>query len=164
MRPHGSSEQLEERRRAAVRAVIEDGESAQAAAKRAKVTVRTMKRWLASFRSEGDAGLTSVPSLGRRAALDAKDLERLEKILLRGAVAAGFDSELWTCRRIAKVIQKQFGVSFHKDHVSRILGKMGWTPQRPETRAVERDESAITQWRRKEWPRIRKTPSRRRPP
>jgi transposase len=81
----------------------------------------------------------------------------LETILLRGARGAGFSTDLWTCPRIVQVIQKVFGVCYHVDHIGRILRSLGWSPQKPQRWAIERDEAAIQRWVKADWPRVKKT-------
>jgi len=76
--------------------------------------------------------------------------------LLKGAQAAGFATDLWTCPRVAEHIQRTFGVGYHVDHVCRLLHGMNWSPQKPTRRAVERDEEGIAQWVRQVWPAIKK--------
>ena len=66
-----------------------------------------------------------------------------EELLQVGAEAAGFDTDLWTCPRVAKLIRKRFGARYHVDHIGRLLGSLGWSPQRPQRRALERDEARI---------------------
>ncbi len=67
----------------------------------------------------------------------------------------GFDTDLWTCKRVVIVIERLTGVRHHPSHIWRILRAMGWTVQRPERRALERDEAAIARWVKSDWPRIR---------
>jgi transposase len=86
-------------------------------------------------------------------------LERLEKKLLKGAQAAGFPTDLWTCPRVARLISSLFGVTYHVDHIGRLLHMLGWSPQKPERRAIERDEEKIRQWVKHQWPRIKKKPA-----
>jgi transposase len=64
--------------------------------------------------------------------------------------------DLWTCPRVALVIQEHFGVIYHTAHVWRLLRSLGWSCQKPEQRARERDEAEIARWRHEEWPRIKK--------
>jgi transposase len=80
----------------------------------------------------------------------------LKAILLRGARAAGFRTDLWTLRRVAQVIEHHFGVKYHPGHVWYLLRAMGWSPQKPERRARERDEAAIARWREEAWPQLEK--------
>ena len=77
---------------------------------------------------------------------------------MEGAESAGFSSNLWTCPRVAGIIRKRFRVRYHVDHIGRLLRSMGWTPQKPQRRAVERDEEAIQRWIKQDWPRIKKKP------
>jgi len=85
-------------------------------------------------------------------------LEQLEEILLEGAESSGYPSDLWTCRRVAEVIDARFYVRYHPGHVARLLHRLGWSPQKPQRRAVERNEEAIQTWVKHEWPRVKKTP------
>jgi transposase len=82
---------------------------------------------------------------------------RLLALLKKGAVAVGYDSDLWTCRRVRDLIGKTEGVWYDLNHVGRILHSLGLSVQKPEARARERDERAIERWRKRDWPRIKKT-------
>ena len=90
--------------------------------------------------------------------LTDKDLKHLEKMILKGAKAQGFANDLWTCARIAELVKREFGVDYHFNHVGKILARMGWSPQRPEKRAIGRDERRIKSWVKTEFPRIKKKP------
>jgi transposase len=79
------------------------------------------------------------------------------KLLLQGPLAHGYRTNLWTTVRIAEVIEREFGVNYHRDHVGRLMHRLDWTHQKPEMRAVERDEQAIQRWKRTDWPRVKKT-------
>jgi transposase len=83
---------------------------------------------------------------------------RLERLLLKGARGCGFPTELWTCARVAQLIRDRLGVDYHVDHIGRLLRALGWSPQKPARRALERDEAAIAGWIQEDWPRIKKTP------
>jgi transposase len=91
--------------------------------------------------------------------LSAKEKKSLEKLLLRGPLVAGYSTDVWTLKRIAEMIQTEFGVHYHPGHVWKLLrDDMGWSCQKPERRAYERDEAAIAHWKRYEWPHIKKRP------
>jgi transposase len=79
--------------------------------------------------------------------------------LARGAQAAGFATDLWTCPRVAALIQSRWGIWYHVDHICRLLHTLGWSPQRPARVAIERDEERIRTWVRGDWPRIKKKPT-----
>jgi len=93
---------------------------------------------------------------GRPSRLRPHQKEALRQILLRGPKAAGFSTDLWTLKRVAEVIGREFGLQYHPGHVWYILRDMGLSCQKPERRARERDEEAIRRWRKEEWPRIKK--------
>jgi transposase len=90
--------------------------------------------------------------------LDAAKRKKLVRLLLKGPMAQGCRTNLWTTARIAGLIGREFGVSYHPDHIGRLMHSLGWTPQKPERRALERNEEEIERWKQKEWPRIKKTP------
>jgi transposase len=115
-----------------------------------------VKAWERAWREGREAALAARPHHGPEPRLPLENLEHWSGMLRRGSRKAGFDLDLWTCSRVADVIEQQFGVSYHPDHVSRILLKLGWYCQKPERRAPERDEARIEHWRKAEWPRIRK--------
>ena len=158
MRPFGSPEELERRRRRAV-TLLEKGMGPGEVARRLGVDRRSVHRWAAAFHEEGEDGLSARPTPGRPAKLDEQEREELEQCLLEGATAFGFATDLWTCPRIARMIRREFGVSYHVDHIGRLLRSLGWSPQKPERRARERDEERIRGWIKKDWPRIKKKPS-----
>ena len=157
MRPLGSPESLERRRLRAI-ALLEEGWSPVEVARKMGVDRRSVRRWRASHDRAGPEGLLAQRSSGRPSKLDARDRRKLEHVLLKGARSCGFRTDLWTCPRIVEVIDREFGVRYHVDHIGRLLRGMGWTPQRPERRAMERDEARVRGWVKRDWPRVKKTP------
>jgi putative transposase len=138
--------------------LLNDGYQPVDVAQRVGVDRRSVRRWKAAYRKQGEAGIQARPAPGRPPALEAKDKTRLEKVLLKGAKAAGFPTDLWTCPRVAQVIWERFGVHYHVDHVGRLLHGLGFSPQKPARRAIERDEAEIQRWVKERWPRVKKTP------
>jgi transposase len=120
------------------------------------VSKGTVSRWLSVAETGGSEALMSHPSAGCPPKLTATQLGMLPELLWHGAEAYGFRGDVWTCARIAHVIQWELGVVYHKDHVSRLMKQMGWTPQIPITRAIQRDEVAIAHWRATVWPELRR--------
>lgn len=157
MRPAGSPEELEQRRARAI-AWLKEGLAPVEIAHRLGVDRRSVRRWKAAHREYGVSGIQAKPAPGRPSALNEKQKRRLEKLLLKGAAAAGFPTDLWTCPRVAQLIRRRFAVDYHVDHVGRLLHALGWSPQKPQRRAIERDEQAIREWVRQRWPRVKKTP------
>jgi transposase len=124
-------------------------------ARRLGVSRQTASRWHARWRQGGREGLAGPGRWGRPSRLSEGDWRRVEHALLAGAQAHGFDTDLWTLPRVAEVIWRLTGVSYHPGHVWWLLRRHQWSPQRPARRAAERDEDAIARWRAEDWPRIK---------
>jgi transposase len=157
MRPKGSAKVLEDRRRRAL-SLLGLGLSLNAVARKLACAASSVMRWRNSVRRRGEQGLKVRSSPGRPAKLTRRQLRRLVDILTAGALRAGYRTELWTMARIAKVIRETFGVKYHRDHIGRLMHRLGWSHQKPERRAVERDEEKIEEWTRTTWARVKKTP------
>lgn len=156
MRPSGTPEQLETRRRRAV-ALLHAGTPYREVARQVGVSLSSVVRWEQAYRRDKRNGLRARPIPGRPCRLLASQQEQLKAVLLRGARAAGYATELWTLKRVGEVIGKRFGVRYSPVGVWALLRHgLGWSWQKPERRALQRDEAAIAQWRREEWPRIKK--------
>jgi transposase len=155
MRTPGSAAELEARRRRAV-AFLAEGKSNTEAAALVGASVRSVVRWKQAWRDCGERALAAKPQPGPQPKLSSSQKKRLVKILVRGPLAAGYRTDLWTCRRVAEVILETFGVSYHPDHVGRILHALSYSPQKPQRRARKHDAAAIEHWRKVEWPRIKK--------
>jgi transposase len=157
MRPQGNQIELQRRRSRAIN-LIEQGYTPVEVARIVGVDRRSVRRWKAAYNAQGKKALEAKPVPGRPPKLNERQKERLAEELLEGAQAHGFDTDLWTCPRVGQVIQKQFGVNYHEDHIGRLLHSMGFSPQKPQRRAVERDEQEIQRWVKEEWSRIKKKP------
>lgn len=120
------------------------------------VTAGAVSQWLKSVRQEGKTALAAQPRLGVPRRLNKQDLWLLPDMLSHGAEAYGFSGELWTCSRVGRVIEQEFGVTYDRTHVSRLLKQIGWTPQKPTVRASQRNEVAICAWRTHTWPEVKK--------
>lgn len=158
-RPLGSGKKLEERRRQAVHEIEIDGASPSSIAKKYKVEIHTVYRWCGEYRRDKKNGLKSRPTPGAPRRLTPEQFKKLEVLLLRGAKANGFPNDLWTCPRIKDLIKKKFKVDYHVDHIVRLLGRMGWSAQRPMKQALERDDKRIREWVKKDFPAIKKKPA-----
>lgn len=155
MRPHGSPQELQDRRTYAI-SLLKEGYQPVDVAQIVGVDRRSVRRWNAAYRKQGHRGIEASPASGRPPKLNTRDKKKLEKALLKGAIAAGFTTDLWTCPRVAKLIEKLFDVNYHAHHVSKLLHSLGWTPQKPQRIAKERNEKEIRRWIKEEWPRIKK--------
>jgi transposase len=126
------------------------------------VAPRSVSRWFARARDGGPEGLRAHPSPGPPPKVDAAQKRLIPEFLWHGAEAYGFRGEVWTCARIAQVIEEEFGVRYHKGHVGRLLQELRWTPQVPIQRAIQRDEEAIERWRGEVWPELQRRARRER--
>ncbi len=147
---------LERRRMRAVR-LFEKGETQSAVARRLEVSRTTAMRWAQAWEGQGREGLRAAGRAGRLPRLSEEQLQQVEEVLLGGPRGAGYRTEYWTLSRVAEVIEQLTGVRYHPGHVWRVLRKMGWSRQKPTTRARERDEVAIERWVKKTWPAVKKT-------
>jgi transposase len=105
---------------------------------------------------------TASRGSGRDPRLSPAQRRSIPEFLWHGPEAYGFRGQVWTCSRIARVIEEEFGVRYHKNHVSRLLKDLRWTPQQPIKRAIQRDEAAIRRWRDEVWPELRRRARRER--
>jgi transposase len=148
---------LEWRRRLAVGLADEGADPADVAGA-LSVTERSLRRWRAAERDRGAAGLGAVPHPGRPPKLSPAQAAEVIAWLGRPPTAFGFDTDRWTAPRVAQVVAREFGVAMNPRYLNRWLRRHGdLTPQRPQRRAAERDEAAVAAWRRRDWPRIKKT-------
>ena len=157
MRPHGSPQELERRRRRAVK-MLQQGATITEVARRIGCSHSSVILWRDTVQQRGAEGLKAKPASGRPSRLSQRQLQRLPKLMLKGALAWGYTTDLWTTTRIAQVIQQEFKIKFHRAHVGRLLARLEWSCQKPERRAVERDEKAIEEWKRHGWPALKKKP------
>lgn len=147
---------LELRRRKGMR-MLARGIAQADVARTLEVSRQTASSWARKLALDAQAWRRKP--LGRPSGLDAAQKKRLGKALLAGALANDFPTELWTLARVAKLIEREFAVTYSTVNVWRILREMGFSSQRPTGRAIQRDEAAIRQWRTKRWPALKKSPA-----
>ncbi len=128
-------------------------------ARRVGVHRQSVNRWNRALQEFGRAGLKKADRPGRKPLLRERDLRQIERELKRGPEAFGYETGLWTTRRIAALIEQRFGVRYTPEHVGWLLRRLGWSCQRPVGRALERDEAAVQRWKKKRWPELKKKPS-----
>ena len=118
------------------------------------VSEGAVSQWLRAARHGGSAALRARPVSGAPSRLTPAQRNRLPDCLWHGAEAYGFRGDVWTCARVAQVIREEFGVTYSKSQVSRLLAALQWSPQLPIQRALQRDEAAIAHWRATIWPAL----------
>jgi transposase len=121
-----------------------------------------VSQWRAAAERGGPEALLAHPCSGHPPKLTPAQKQLIPEFLWHGPEAYGLRGAAWTCARVARVIEDEFGVRYHKDHVGRLLKELRWTPQVPITRALQRDEEAIARWRVESWPALREEARRER--
>src|ERR1700722_10599985 len=151
-RPIGTAEELERRRQQAVQAVA-DGQSRMTVARVLGVHYKTVAGWVRAARQPG--GLAAKPQLGPPPGLSDADLQQLEVLLVQGAKAHGWHNERWTAARVTRLIERQFHIDYHPEHVRKLLKRrLGWTSQKPRRKARERNDKEVERWKDDEFRRI----------
>jgi transposase len=147
--------QLERRRKRAAR-LFEQDVPVPEVVRRLGVSRQVAYRWQAAWQVGGEAALASKGAAGPKARISPAQTQKIVEALLQGPAAQGYKTQMWTLPRMADLIENLTGVHYHPGHVWRILGTLGFSCQRPERRAIERDEAAIGQWKRVTWPAVKK--------
>jgi transposase len=152
MRPYGSDKQLAERRVRGLK-LLEQGKRAKEVAELLGLKERSVRRWRQEAKSPKKK---SEQPRGRPRHLNDEQMQQLEQELLRGAYAHGYAEDYWTLDRIGHVIWELFGVRFGSSGVWYVMDRMGWSSQKVQRLAIQRDEEKIVSWKRRVWPRIKK--------
>lgn len=154
------SKRMDEATRRRVRAgrLLLAGKGCAEVAQAVGVARQTVYTWKALLDEGGIDALRAMGGKGRPARLDARQLAQLRRCLLDSPTAHGFGTELWTLKRVRLLIERMFDVSYSEVHVWRILGDLGFSNQKPERRAIERDEDAVREFKSKTWPALKKKP------
>lgn len=140
-------------------ALVDQGMKPAAVARAVGTSRASLTRWRQMYQAGGQKAMDAKPHPGGKSRLTQRQRKRLVGLLLQGPRKHGYGTELWTLARVSELIAVTFGVGYHPSAVWHILRAMGWSCQKPERRARERDEQAIAAWRPKEWARIKKRPS-----
>ena len=120
------------------------------------VTKAAVSKWMKAVREGGEKALHARLRKGATPKLTREELESLPELLAQGATEYGFREELWTCERVAQIIAWEFGVTYHKGHVARVLKELNWTLQKPAVRDIRRNDAEIAHWRKEVWPELKK--------
>jgi transposase len=150
-----SAEQMEERRRAAVK-MLRRGCSQAEVAREMGVSATAVSFWTRVAQARGLRGLKARPRTGRPSRLSEHQWKKVRRIIRWGAKRAGYDTERWTLRRVAQLIEHLFGVHYHPNYLAVPLRQMGLTPQQPPTQAKERQDALVEAWLKHDWPRIKR--------
>lgn len=145
-----------EGRRQRAWALHQQGWKQQAIATALGVTQGAISQWLQRATVAGPQALRDQPPPGPRPRLSDEQLAQLPTLLAQGPGHYGWIGEVWTTARVAQLIYEQFGVRYHRAHISRLLRRIGWSLQKPRTQATQRDPSAVAAWYAERWPALKK--------
>jgi transposase len=148
-----------EQRRLAAASLFKQGVAKAEVSRQLKVSRQAVGVWFAAWKQGGKKKLAAAGRAGRKPRLTSSQLKKVEAALLKGPRANGLDADLWSLPRIAEVIARQTGVCYHPGHVWRVMRELGWSAQKPQTKARERDETFIHHWKTRTWPAIKKKPA-----
>lgn len=155
MRPQGTADQLEARRRRALD-LIDQGWLVKDVAAALGVTRKSVSEWKKAVAEGGRRALRAKPQHVPKCRLSKAQQTKLKRLLKTGPRAAGFSTDLWTLRRVAQLIDREFGVSYHPSHLGRLLHALSFSCQKPKRRSKEQDPAAVKAWREEKWPAIKK--------
>lgn len=141
--------------------LLQRGKTPREIALAVDVARQTVYTWKALFDKGGIDALRGVRPRGRPGKLDAGQHEQLRRAILQKPTEHGFGTDLWTLKRVGVLIKRLHGVKYSETQVWRILGALGFSPQKPDKRALERSEDAVRDWKRNTWPALKKKPSER---
>ena len=150
-----SKDDLQKRRIKAVR-LWEKGKTQYKIAKKLGVSFEAVSNWVEAYKAQGWDGLKSKGNPGPDSKLTQKEKRKIKQAILRGAQKQGYATDLWTLARLRDLIKKISGTKYHPGHVWKVVISLGFTSQKPEIKAKERDEKAIKTWRVKTFPRLKK--------
>ena len=142
-------------KRAALR-LLRQGTPLQKVARAFRISRYTLWKWQVAYHKGGEDALAPKRIPGRPPRLSQRQLMRLVVFLSRGPEAYGFRGPVWTLPRIAKVIEREFGVRHDPSWVRRLLLRLGFSPQKPELQATDRDERTVSRFRYRVWPQYRR--------
>ena len=156
---HLTRAQLEERRFAGAK-LLQAGRLSQAEIARQLGVSRTaVSKWAKRLRTGGLVRLQRRTATGRPSKLSRRQKHRLKQRLQQGALRAGFATDRWTLKRIQQLIERDFAIAYHPNYLARLLNRLGFSVQQPTDRALERDDARVEAWLKRDWPRIKKSPS-----
>ncbi len=147
------------KRRVRAGRLLQKGEKPAVVAEKVGAPRQTVYRWLNVLNEGGIEALRVMSKGGRPGQMSEEQREQLRAMLLEGPLANGYPTDLWTLKRVRLLIEKQFGVGFSEVHVWRLLGAMGFSNQKPEKQAKERDDQAVAKWKKRTWPALKKKPA-----
>jgi putative transposase len=155
-------EQMEERRLEGGR-LLKTGKLSQAEiARQLDVSRATVSEWAKTVKEAGIRGLRKRKAIGGVSKLTKEQKQKLKRLLDRGALASGFETDRWTLQRVAELIEREFQVVYHPNYLNRLLAKLGLSWQLPMPQAIEQERALVQAWLERDLPRVKKLAAARR--
>ncbi len=118
------------------------------------VSWRATHDWYKRWNAGGAHALKAGDKPGPAPKFDDNEVEAIRQGLLGGALAQGYSNELWTLRRVSRMVKELTAKKTSPSEAWRLLRRMNWSPQKPERKARERDQGKIEQWKKIDWPAL----------
>ena len=153
---------MEERRLEGGRLLRSSKLSQAEIARQLGVSRATVSEWAKIVKEEGISGLYRRKAIGGASKLTEEQKQKLKRLLDRGALACGFDTDRWTLQRVAKLIEREFKVGYHPNYLNRLLANLGFSQQMPMPQAIEQDRELVRAWLEQDLHRVKKLAAARR--
>lgn len=122
-----------------------------------EVSLSSVRRWRKKVLDGGLAALARKHGSGQFCELTSEQLDELKDIILKGALAAGYQVDRWTSRIVADLIHKKWGVQYCRSNVRYILNRLGLSYQKPAVKSTKHSQEVVDHWRKHDWVRIKKS-------
>ena len=113
-----------------------------------------VSRWISKAKKYGKESLRKRKAKGKEPKLDKEDKKQIISWLRKSAMEFGFETPLWDCKRIQKMVKKELSKEIAISNLWKTLRKWNLTPQKPEKVALEKNQRKVTEWLNTEWPKI----------
>lgn len=136
--------------------MFDRGENQAVISRRLGVSRAAVCQWRAAWEKEGNDGLASKGHPGFPSKLTPEKKKKLKRIMIQGPRLFGYATDFWTVDRIRDVARKKLRIALGYTRIWNTIIDLGFSCQKPETRARARNERAIADWKLKQFPRLKK--------
>lgn len=145
-----------EKRRLKAAKMFKNGISQAEIAEKLRVTPAAVSQWHKLWDKSGSEALKSIGCPGPESDLIPEKRKAFKKAILKGPQFYGYETNLWTLSRLRAVMKKVNRIDFSDVWIRHIVMDLGFTPQKPQVKARQRNEEAIAGWKEKTLPNLKK--------
>lgn len=145
-----------EKRRIQAGKLFEKKRTQVSISKKYNVSRAAVSQWYAMWKKDKKKGLLSLGAPGFDSKLTEEKKKKLKNIMIEGPIKIGYQTDFWTVDRIRDVVRKELKINLGYTRVWNTISELGFSPQKPERVAVEQNTKAITTWKLKTFPRLKK--------